>query len=389
MNHDLTRAFPPTPDACRSAFMTAVRSVKEDEPMRRKYPVAIVIAAILTLMTTVAIAEGWNVLQFLGLQPDSDATQLVQPVSVSGKAGNVTLTIDSALTDGEYLVFDYTLTNADPDRPAFLNVEELLVGGSPNIYFAMTEASFDDQWLPGTTNPATLTGGCIIPLKDWAWMPELEDTLHIDLTVGVHTAVKPAVMLDAYDTEKALAALNADKLVIVGNDKYAEPLPPESIGYLSYRSGLFGSDATVYGTEHTAMTLSFDLDMKAAHASLQHPDFPHPAYAGYTKLELERFTVSPLQIRITAVATWADDAPAGLTGKFLLRDREGKTIKVKSVSASPETYAKTLGRDDPFTNKQTVWECAIIAPNASLPDEADLVFRLTDGTEAVLPLTFR
>lgn len=389
MNHDLTRAFPPTPDTCRSAFMTTVRSVKEDEPMRRKYPVAIVIAAILTLMTTVAIAEGWNVLQFLGIQPDSDATQLVQPVSVSGKAGNVTLTIDSALTDGEYLVFDYTLTNADPDRPVFLNVSQLLINGSPNIDFVLNKASFDDQWLPGMTNPATLTGGCIVPLTDWLHAAELEDILHVVLTVDVHTALKPVTLLDARRSEEVLAALEQDLLVIIGNTTYVEPLAPEDIGRFAYCTGLTGTERTVYGTERSTMTISFDLDLKAARASLVRPQRPAPSYWGDVKLELERFTVSPLQIRLTAVVTWADDAPAGLTGKFLLRDKEGRTIKVKSVSASPETYAKTLGRDDPFTNKQTVWECAIIAPNASLPDEADLVFRLTDGTEAVLPLTFR
>ena len=56
---DLHSAFPAMPEECRCALSTAARSVKEEkEPMKRKYPVAILVAAILTLMTTIAIAEG-------------------------------------------------------------------------------------------------------------------------------------------------------------------------------------------------------------------------------------------------------------------------------------------------------------------------------------------
>ena len=70
---NLRDAFPAMPEECRTALSSAARSVKEEEPLKRKYPVAILVAAILTLMTTIAIAEGWNVLAFLGIQPDSDA----------------------------------------------------------------------------------------------------------------------------------------------------------------------------------------------------------------------------------------------------------------------------------------------------------------------------
>lgn len=62
---------------------------------------------------------------------------------------------------------------------------------------------------------------------------------------------------------------------------------------------------------------------------------------------------------------------------------------MKQVSDSPETYAKTCGRDDPWSNKATVWECLIISPISAMPEEADLVFRLTDGSEVSLPLVFR
>ena len=66
---NLRAAFPAMPDDCRAALMDAARSLKEENRTPRKSYIAILVAAILTLMTTIAIAEGWNVLAFLGIQP--------------------------------------------------------------------------------------------------------------------------------------------------------------------------------------------------------------------------------------------------------------------------------------------------------------------------------
>ena len=385
---NLRDAFPAMPEECRHAMINAARSAKEEEHMKRKSPVAILVAAILMMMTTVAIAEGWNVLQFLGIQPDNGVQKLVQPVSASGKASNVTLTIDSAITDGEYLVFDYTVSNADPGRPVYLNVEEFTIN-SQNVWYSFQDTAIDNQWLPGFSHPASAQGGCIIPLT--AWMPALtDDMLHVDLVVAVHTAVNPVYMLEANHFNEALDKLNEGYTVIVGNNRFAcysdDPIPG-SLG-VAIANGTT-SGAAIHGTERTTLTLSFDLDMKAARALMRKPAIPSPAYSENVRITLESFTVSPLQIRLTAVATWADDAPVGLSGKFILRDKGGTTIKVKAVSDSPETYTKTYGRDTRFTNKETVFECAIIAPTGAMPEEADLVFRLNDGTEISLPLIFR
>lgn len=381
MNHDidLLRAFPPTPDNCRAALSAAARSVKE-EPVRRKAPVAIVLAALLTLMTTVAIAEGWNVLQFLGIQPDSDATQLVQPVSVSGKAGNVTLSVNSVIADGEHLAFDWTITNAKPDTPVFVSLESARANGSGSLY-NISSTGFHHRWLPAYNSAATLQGGFISPLADWL---SEEDVIHVELILGLHTAIAPVYMTDAIHdfrhNEEIIRRLDAGDVVIIGDGSVLHipsDYDPET------------NRLTIPGTERTELRLAFDVDMKAARASLKHPDLPAPAANENVTLTLEHFTLSPLQIRLTAVAAWADDAPVGLTGKFLLRDKAGNAIKVKNVSASPESYTEMLWHSNRFEDKETIWECAIIAPTAALPDEADLVFLLTDGTELVLPLKFR
>lgn len=376
---NLRDAFPAMPEDCRHALMDATRSVKEEERMDRKYPVAILVAAILTLMTTVALAEGWNVLAFLGIQPDSDAQTLVQPVSQSASAGNVTLTINNAITDGEYLAFDWSVTNADPSTPVFLSVEDITANGSGYLY-NIGSKTFDDRWLPGISGDVSLQGAWVAPLK--AWLQE-HDTLHIDLTVAVHTAVQPVYYLDSYRTEEAIAALNDGYVVIIGNDRFAMPSDPNGPGYVTYVDGL-GKGQTVHGTERSTMTLSFDLDMKAALAATSSLEEPLSVCNDNAILTLEHFSVSPLQVGVKATVTWSKDNPPGLSGKFILRDGEGNTCKVRDLSASKESFTESLSRKDMDGIKYTDWSCSLIAP--TLPDELSLVLKLNNGTELAIPL---
>ena len=125
---DLRAAFPTMPEDCRAALLNAASSAKEEEPMKCKSPVIILVAAILTLLTTVAIAEGWNVLAFLALQPDSDAQVSVQPMFAS--VDNCTIRIDSAVTGGEYLAFDWKVTNTKPETPVYLRIEQFTGNGA-------------------------------------------------------------------------------------------------------------------------------------------------------------------------------------------------------------------------------------------------------------------
>ena len=213
-------------------------------------------------------------------------------------------------------------------------------------------------------------------------MQEL-DTLHIDLTVAVHTAVQPVYFLDFYRTEEAIAALNDGYVVIIGNDRFAMPSDPDSPGYVTYVEGL-GKGQTVHGTERSTMTLSFDLDMKAALAATASLEEPLSVYNDNAILTLEHFTVSPLQVGIKATVTWIEDNPPGLTGKFILRDGEGNTCKVRDLSASEESFTESLSRKDMDGIKYTDWSCSLIAP--TLPDELSLVLKLNNGTELAIPL---
>ena len=386
-NLDLRSAFPAMPEDCRSALMDAARSAREEPSPHRRPPVAILVAALLTLMTTVALAEGWNVLAFLGIQPDSDAHTLVQPVSVSATTANVTMTIDSAICDGEYLAFDYTVTNTNPEKPVFLNVERFDVN-SLDCSYRLGDDTFDDQWLPGFSRPASRQGGFLLPLD--AVLQE-DDVLHVELTVAVYTAAAPAYFMEASHHEEVRAAFNDGYLVIVGNERYVQPNEQDIPGVsgVGICTGMFPSQRSLHGTQRSTMTLSFDLDMKAAVASLKKSTPPDPVSGKYVTLSLEKFIVSPLQIRLTAVAAWDDDSPVGRSAKFFLRDKAGNTIRLKDVSTSPESYTELADRSFRGGSKETLWECAIISPTAAMPEEAELVLRLNDGTELVMPLAFR
>ena len=64
-NLNLRNAFKPTPDKCHNALMTAARSVKEEEPVKRATIRTILIAACIILATmAIAVAAtnsfGWK-----------------------------------------------------------------------------------------------------------------------------------------------------------------------------------------------------------------------------------------------------------------------------------------------------------------------------------------
>ena len=251
--------------------------------------------------------------------------------------------------------------------------------GEANLY-NISDKTFDDRWLPGISGDASLQGGLVASLSPWL---KEHDTLHIELTVAVHTAVKPACFLDSYRTEEALAALNDGYVVIIGNDRFAMPSDPNGPGYITYVDGLF-KGGSVYGTERSTMTLSFDLNMKAAMAASAAIDQPITVSNDNAALTLEGFTVTPLQVGIKAVATWSKDNPPGLSGKFILRDEAGNSVKVRHLSASKESFTESIDHMDMNGIKHTDWSCCLIDP--ALPDQLTLVLKMSNGTELSIPL---
>lgn len=380
---DLRAAFPAMPDGCRAALMDAARSVKEEEPMKRKYPVAILVAAILTLMTTIAIAEGWNVLAFLGIQPDSDAQTLVQPVSVSSAAGNVTMTIDSAITDGEYLAFDYTVTNIHPETPVFLRVEHFSANGE-TIFTDGTD-DFHNQWLPGWCNDGAMIDG------EWTQLPGLTgDALRVEMVVGVYTPEKPVYQMTGFDADAIRQKWDEGYYVIVDGDGMIF-YNQEEDELLHGFPGLV-LDYEAQGLLRSEMKVSFDIDLKAARAAVRRPELPLPVTKDGATLAVQRISITPLQTRIVATLTpenagyedivrWADGM------NFGLYDLSGHALADWELAVNLDGGAYVQEADDGTWYLQ--WEMTYIDPTAAMPETATLAYENTAGFRIELPVTLK
>ena len=382
---DLRAAFPAMPEDCRAALSNAARSVKEEQPMTRKYPVAILLAALLILMTTIAIAEGWNVLQFLDLQPDSDAQALVQPVSAGASVDSCTIRIDSAITDGEYLAFDWTVTNTKPETPIFLMIESFTANGQ-KISIDGTD-DFHNQWLPGWCNDGTMMDG------EWCQLPSdlTGDALHVEMVIGVYTPERPVYQMEGFDEEAIRQKWAEGYYVIVDGDGM--------IFYDEEEQRLFHGmpgpvlDYEAQGLTRSEMTVAFDLDLKAARASVRRPELPQPVTQDGATLAVQSISISPLQTRIMATigpgnASYEDIvAWRQQSGNFLFCDEYGNEIKWWDLCVMADWDITVEEAPDGAWFRQL--DCTLIEVQQTLPDTIYLVYQTEDGFRIELPVTLK
>ena len=382
---NLHSAFPAMPAECRNALSAAARSVKEEEkPMRRKYPVAILVAAILTLMTTIAIAEGWNVLQFLGIQPDSDAQTLVQPVSASASVDNCSIRIDSAITDGEYLAFDYSVTHIKPETPIFIRVEQFTANGE-TIWTDGTD-DVHNQWMPGHWNKSVWQDG------EWCQLPSAltGDTLHVEMVVAVYTPKKPVYLMDEFDEEVVRQKRDEGYYIIVDG--------MHMIFYDEEEQRLVqGHPGLVFDYEEqellrSEMTVSFDLDLKAARASVRYPELPPPLTKDGTTLAVQSIAVSPLQTHIVATFTpdnaSYEDIVAWSDGmNFTFCDEKGNELDHYGMCLMPQYEVTVEEASDGTWYRQL--DCNLIEVHESLPETVYLVYKTESGFRTELPVTIK
>lgn len=380
---DLRAAFPAMPEECRAALSDAARSVKEEDRMKRKYPVAILVAVILILMTTIAIAEGWNVLFFLGLDPDSDAQTLVQPVFTSARVDNCTITIDSAITDGEYLAFDWTVTNTQPETPIYLRVEEFTANGE-TVWTDGTD-DFDNQWLPGWCNNGTMMDG------EWVKLPNVltGDTLQVEMTVAVYTPEKPVYHLDNFNADAILQKWAEGYYVIVGGDDMIFHEPDEGL-FLGRPGSVL--DYVEQGLIRSEMTVQFDLDLKAARASVRHPELPAPVTTDGTTFSVQSIAISPLQTRIVAAfapenASYEDISAWCQKADFSFYDGDGNRMNHWDICLMPQ-YELTV-EEAPDGTWFLQLDYSMIEVEQTLPETVYLVYKTESGFRTELPVPLK
>ena len=381
---NLRDAFPAMPEECRSALSTAARSVKEETRMPRKSYVAILVAAILTLMTTVAIAEGWNVLQFLGIQPDSDAQTLVQPVSASASVDNCSIRIDSAITDGEYLAFDYSVTHTKPETPIFIRVEQFTANGD-TIWTDGTD-DVHNQWMPGHWNKSVWQDG------EWCQLPSdlTGGTLHVEMVAAVYTPQKPVYLMDEFDEEVVRQKREEGYYIIVDGMHMIFYDEEEQRLVQGHPGRVF--DYKEQELLRSEMTVSFDLDLKAARASVRHPELPDPVTKDSTTLAVQSIAVSPLQAHIVATFTPDNASYEGIVAwcqkaDFAFYDGEGNRMNHGDICLMPQYEVTVEEAPDGTWFRQL--DCNLIEVDESLPDTIYLVYETKDGFRMELPVTIK
>lgn len=376
-DNDLRRAFPAMPEDCRSALSRAARSVREENNMK-KSPVAILVFALVVMMTTIAIAEGWNVLQYLGITPGSGVDGLVQPVSVGTKDGDVSFTIDSAVTDGEYLVFDWTV-NSTGEKAAFFQLESYTANGV-GIYNDCMNDDFDCHW-----HDDMMQGGTISRLP-----AALEgDTLHVEMVIGAYTPIKPVYEIaEDEDFNEALARekLDAGYFVRYGYNCWAIDDPDEGRVFAGWHKI---RDAAAEGFTRNELVLRFDLDLKAGRASRRDIELPEPITVEGITLAFTKASVSPLQVHLTATLTSANGDPeiimtmANTWDTFNELDADGNVLDAWDFCTATlgETTMEKHG-DGGWYRK---WDVTFFNPNASFPDPFTLSYQLGAGLVEQFP----
>ncbi len=373
--NDLRRAFPAMPEDCRAAYLQAVRSVKEENKMKRKTPVALIVFAIVLMITTVAIAEGWNVLQYLDITPGSETDGLVQPVSAYAKDGDMSFHIESAITDGEYLVFDWTV-DSQGDKAAFFQLESYTANGV-GIYNESMADDFDCIWhddmMQGgtfSTLPANLEG----------------DTLHVEMVIGAYTPINPIYEMPKdgdFDAVLAKEKLDAGYFVRYGFNTWVIDDPVKGI-FPGWHKIV---DAAAEDLTIKHLALSLKQKKKTGRATVRELELPEPVTVEGVTLAFTKASVSPLQIHLTATLT-ADDPEIIMTmakawDRFQMLDAAGTAQYGWDWCANIMGETTMEQHEDGGWYRQ--WDMTFFNPNADFPEPFTLSYQLEAGLMEQFP----
>ena len=373
IDRDKLRAQLPPP---REAFLRQMDDMlralpvrKEEKRMKKKVSVGLAMVLALALLATgIAVATQWDVLTFLFGGEEKDAAQLVQPVSAVAEAGNVTLRVTSALTDGEYLAMDWQIANQTPDQPAYVQVEAFTANGVPLALDGTDD--FDAQWLPGWCNDGSMQDGELTELPEGVD----GDVLEVCMTVGIYRPKKPVWLMDAFDAAEAQAKQAEGYYVLAEGDGFVEEEPGEGLvqtfGYIRPEDDRY---------DRAELTLRFTLDMEAGRASTREIAPPDAAAFRQYEVRWEKLTVSPLAVRASVVLMpedgWKETADRLiLDGRFQLTDGDGKVLDGEPMG---ETFSEPDREGRPCVRVELAY---IGCDTAALPEVLTLSWLADDGT---------
>jgi len=151
-------------------------------------------------------------------------------------------------------------------------------------------------------------------------------------------------------------------------------------------------DYEAQGLLRSEMKVSFDLDLKAARASVRHPDLPAPLTKDGTTLAVQSIAVSPLQTHIVATftpdnASYEDIVAWCQKADFAFYDGEGNRMNHGDICLMPQYEVTVEEAPDGTWFRQL--DCNLIEVHESLPDTVILVYETEDGFRTELPVTLK
>ena len=342
----------------------------------RRLALVAALLLLLLLACAAAVAYDWNVLAFLGIRQDAPTAAIVAPVGGKATHGDLTLGINSAVTDGEYLAFDWTLQKDDPDTPVYIQVESFTANGFP-----LTTDGTDDfhcQWVPGLFFSGNDQGGNLCRLPEGM----TGDSLTVEMVVGLYQPTRPVYRMEVFDEALARQKLGEGYYVIAEGEGFVLELPGEGLIHC------FGmvNETTGVGLERTEMAIRFTVDAAAGRASHRELPLPGPVHDPDFTMAYTAVTASALQTRLSMAVTPEEntrEAASRLveTGIFRVTDANGEWLDVVILEGSGGVEQAPDGR------WRAVYECSF-AHDAELPAQISLSF-IADDRVYVAPLTIK
>ena len=345
---------------------------QRESSFRKKRSAGLVLAfaLMLTAFSALAAALDWNVLDFLFGNQDHDAKALVQYVNIHSSDGQVTLTVNSAITDGEIIAMDWTIVNDKPDIPVYIMVDEFTINGEHVSTDGNDE--FDSCWLPGPFGKdGKMQNGELIRLPEAI---RAGDMLDVVLRAKVYYSELPIYVMDAYDEALAEEKIREGYLVVPEGEGYVN----QDADGIYWAAGPNPANMSKHFT-HTDLEIAFALSPEIGRASTRQlqtqAQYETERYAArYAKAE-----VSPLGLTLHLEF----DAPDAAYS-FELTDEQGNLMDVKRVFSEYETTSAANGH--------TIWSIKNTwygLTEEMLPDVISLTCFPENGEPITLPVRVR
>lgn len=372
------RASGVQPDPYLAQRVLAAAHAERKGTVIRKGRLILLLAALLILMMTIAVAmEGWHVLAFLGIRPAGGAGGLVEPVALEDSAADCSIRMESAVTDGTWLAFDWTVENRIPSRPVYMQVDSFTGNGIP-LFIDGTD-DFHCQWFHGWCNGGMMQNGELVLLPEGI----TGDTLQVEMVVGLYIPLAPVYEMPELDAELARQKRQEGYYVLVGGEGFVKELPDEG------PVQCFGTvrDASAEGFMRSEMRIAFDLPLSALPAPSA-LTLPEPSFHEGITLQYRRAETTPLQTTLTLLLIPdenTDDAARSIwnEGYVTLTQTDGSWLDVNVLSG--ENGGAEQLEDGRWCESYTI----SFAADQELPEMISMSFVQNDGVVLTCPISIR